>query len=61
MRLLAATYAGRMQDAAAFDQFAMQPKCPRCGTVLRDVKGGYVCVACNEAYALPSKESSSSR
>lgn len=27
-----------------------QPKCPTCGTVLRDVKGGYVCIECNMAY-----------
>lgn len=32
---------------------AVQPTCPKCGTVFRDVKGGYVCVTCNQAY-LPS-------
>lgn len=35
------------------DQFALQPKCPECGTVLRDVKNGWVCVSCNEAYRSP--------
>lgn len=28
----------------------MQPHCPTCGTVLRDVKGGYVCIECNLAH-----------
>lgn len=29
---------------------AAQPTCPKCGTVLRDAKTGYVCVECNQAY-----------
>lgn len=30
--------------------FGEQPHCPQCGTTLRDVKNGYVCRACNQAY-----------
>lgn len=33
-----------------------QPSCPECGTVLRDVAGGYVCRSCNMAY-LPQVDS----
>lgn len=29
---------------------ASQPTCPSCGTVLREIRGGYVCRECNQAY-----------
>lgn len=32
------------------DEIFVQPKCPVCGTVLRNVKSGYVCIPCNAAY-----------
>jgi len=36
------------QDTALDDAFdgLEQPKCPECGTVLRDVPGGYECPSC---------------
>lgn len=38
------------------EAFEVQPKCPECGTVLRDVARGYVCMSCNAAYPLPIRD-----
>jgi ribosomal protein S27AE len=35
-----------MDDLAGLEQ----PKCPQCGTVLADVKGGYECKTCGLLY-----------
>lgn len=36
---------------------AATPVCPTCGTVLREIHGGYVCGECNQAYlpAVPAR------
>ena len=39
------------------DEFT-QPRCPHCGTVLRDVRGGYECGSC-ELRFLPNVDSPS--
>lgn len=36
------------------DEFLAQPKCPECGTVLRDVPRGYECRECELIY-LPTQ------
>ncbi len=30
-----------------------QPNCPACGTVMRDVNGGYVCGGCGSFHDVP--------
>jgi len=34
-----------MKQSDGFD-FGEQPRCERCGTVLRDATGGYRCITC---------------
>jgi ribosomal protein S27AE len=39
---------GNLWDVDLFDD-AQQPRCPECGTLMRDVPGGWQCSACGHA------------